>query len=100
MDFETAVRARIPILTIVMNNGIMGGYGKWMPDAVERYAASSMGGDYAAVARALGGHAEVVREPAELRPALERAIASTRDGRATLLEVMTHEEPNQPEGAG
>ena len=99
MDFETAVRARIPILTIVMNNGIMGGYGKWMPDAVERYAASSMGGDYAAVARALGGHAEVAREPAELRAALERSIASTRDGRATLLEVMTHEEPNQPEGS-
>ena len=36
MDFETAVRARIPILTIVMNNGLMGGYGEWMPDAVER----------------------------------------------------------------
>ena len=100
MDFETAVRARIPILTVVMHNGIMGGYGKWMPDAVERYAASSMGGDYAAVARALGGHAEVVREPAELRPALERSIASVGDGTATLLEVMTHEEPNQPDGGG
>ncbi len=99
MDFETAVRSRIPILTIVMNNGTMGGYGKWMPEAVERFAASSMGGDYAAVARALGGHSERVGEPADLRPALERAIASTRDGRATLLEVMTHEEPNQPEGS-
>ena len=28
MDFETAVRAPIPILTIVMNNGLMGGYGE------------------------------------------------------------------------
>ena len=99
MDFETAVRAPIPILTIVMNNGIMGGYGQWMPDAVSRYSASSLGGDYAAVARALGGHAEHVREPAELRPALERAIASVAGGRATLLEVMTHEEPDQPVGA-
>jgi thiamine pyrophosphate-dependent acetolactate synthase large subunit-like protein len=99
MDFETAVRAPIPILTIVMNNGIMGGYGQWMPDAVSRYSASSLGGDYAAVARALGGHAEHVREPAELRPALERAIASVAGGRATLLEVMTHEEPDQPMGA-
>jgi acetolactate synthase-1/2/3 large subunit len=98
MDFETAVRARIPVLTIVMNNGIMGGYGKWMPDAVERFESSSLGGDYAAIARALGGHAEHVAAPDELRPALERAIASTRDGNATLLEVMTHEEPNQPEG--
>ena len=48
MDFETAVRAPIPILTIVMNNGIMGGYGQWMPDAVSRYSSSSLGGDYAA----------------------------------------------------
>ena len=99
MDFETAVRARIPILTIVMNNGIMGGYGKWMPAAVDRFQSSSMGGDYAAIARALGGHAEHAGEPAELRPALERAIASTADGNATLLEVMTHEEPDQPEGS-
>ena len=98
MDFETAVRGPIPILTIVMNNGIMGGYGQWMPDAVSRYSSSSLGGDYAAVARALGGHAEHVREPAELRPALERAIGSVAGGRATLLEVMTHEEPNQPVG--
>jgi thiamine pyrophosphate-dependent acetolactate synthase large subunit-like protein len=99
MDFETAVRARIPILTIVMNNGIMGGYGKWMPAAVDRFQSSRMGGDYAAIARALGGHAEHAGEPAELRPALERAIASTADGNATLLEVMTHEEPDQPEGS-
>jgi len=99
MDFETAVRAPIPILTIVMKNGIMGGYGQWMPDAVERYSSSSLGGDYAAIGRALGGHAELVREPAELRPALERSIASVADGRATLLEVMTHEEPDQPGAA-
>ena len=81
-----------------MNNGIMGGYGQWMPDAVSRYSSSSLGGDYAAVARALGGHAEHVARAAELRPALERSIASVADGRATLLEVMTHEEPNQPVG--
>jgi thiamine pyrophosphate-dependent acetolactate synthase large subunit-like protein len=99
MDFETAVRAPIPILTIVMNNGIMGGYGQWMPDAVSRYSSSSLGGDYAAVGRALGGHAELVHEPAELRPALERSIASVADGHATLLEVMTHEEPDQPGAA-
>jgi thiamine pyrophosphate-dependent acetolactate synthase large subunit-like protein len=99
MDFETAVRAPIPILTIVMNNGLMGGYGRWMPDAVSRYSSSSLGGDYAAVARALGGHAEHVREPAELRAALERSMASVADGRAALLEVMTHEEPDQPGAA-
>src|SRR4029079_19028738 len=83
MDFETAVRARIPILTIVMNNGIMGGYGKWMPAAVDRFQSSSMGGDYDAIARALGGHAEHAGDPAGLRPALQRALGSTPDGNAT-----------------
>jgi thiamine pyrophosphate-dependent acetolactate synthase large subunit-like protein len=96
MDVETAVRARIAVLTIVMNNGLMGGYGDWMPDAVDRFASNRLGGDYAAVAQALGAHAERVREPAELRPALERSIAATADGRAVLLEVATHEEGRLP----
>lgn len=93
MDLETAVRARIPILTIVMNNGLMGGYGEWMPDAVERYGSNQVGGDYAAIGAALGAYAERASEPAELRTALERCIASVEDGRAALLEVLTHEEP-------
>jgi thiamine pyrophosphate-dependent acetolactate synthase large subunit-like protein len=92
MDVETAVRCQIPILTIVMNNGLMGGYGEWMPSAVERYASNELGGDYAAVGRALGAHTELVRDPAELRPALERAIRSTEDGCTALVEVLTHEE--------
>jgi len=92
MDFETAVRCRIPIMTIVLNNGVMGGYGEWMPDAVERYAADRLGGRYADVAKALGGHAERVERPDELRPALERCIAGVASGQAALLEVMTHEE--------
>lgn len=93
MDFETAVRCKIPILTIVLNNGVMGGYGEYMPDAVKAYGANRLGGDYTAIARALGGHAERVAEAADLRPAIERCIGSVRDGRAALLEVMTREEP-------
>jgi thiamine pyrophosphate-dependent acetolactate synthase large subunit-like protein len=93
MDFETAVRSRLPILTIVLNNGLMGGYTEWMPDAVSRYAADRLGGRYADIARALGGHAERVERPAELRAALERCIASVAAGQAALCEVATHEEP-------
>jgi thiamine pyrophosphate-dependent acetolactate synthase large subunit-like protein len=93
MDFETAVRAGIPILTIVMNNGLMGGYGEWMPDAVTRHKSNRLGGEYTAIGKALGGYAERVERPPELRPALERCIASIAAGRAALLEVMTHEEP-------
>jgi thiamine pyrophosphate-dependent acetolactate synthase large subunit-like protein len=93
MDVETAVRARIPILTVVMNNGLMGGYREWMPDAVERYGSNQLGGSYAEIGAALGAYTERVAQPAELHAALERCIASVGSGRAALLEVMTHEEP-------
>jgi thiamine pyrophosphate-dependent acetolactate synthase large subunit-like protein len=93
MDIETAVRCRIPILTIVMNNGLMGGYGKHMPQAVERYAANCLGGDYAGVAAALGAHTERVADADELRGAIARCAAAVESGRTSLLEVMTHEEP-------
>jgi thiamine pyrophosphate-dependent acetolactate synthase large subunit-like protein len=96
MDLETAVRAEIPILTIVMNNGLMGGYTEWMPDAVERYEANRLGGSYGEIGAALGAYAERIERPAELRTALERCIASVEDGRTALLEVMTHEEPALP----
>jgi acetolactate synthase-1/2/3 large subunit len=92
MDFETAVRCRIPILTVVLNNGLMGGYTEWMPDAVERHAANRLGGSFAELARTLGGHAERVERAADLRGGIERCVASVESGRASLLEVMTCEE--------
>jgi acetolactate synthase-1/2/3 large subunit len=92
MDFETAVRSRIPILTVVLNNGLMGGYREWMPNAVERHSANLLGGSYAAIATALGGHSERVERAQDLHAAIERCIASTGSGKATLLEVMTCEE--------
>ena len=41
---------------------------------------------YDEVVEALGGHGELVREPAELRPALERALAA---GTPALVNVLT-----------
>jgi acetolactate synthase I/II/III large subunit len=93
MDVETAVRCRIPILTIILNNGLMGGYTEYMPDAVRAYDANLLGGDYAGVARALGAHAERVDSPPALRPALERCMRAVDDGRPAVLEAITHEEP-------
>ncbi len=92
MDFETAVRARIPILTIVMNNGLMGGYGEWMPDAVARVRSQPPERRLRRRRPALGGHAERVERPDELRPRSSAASPATPAGQAALLEVMTHEE--------
>jgi acetolactate synthase-1/2/3 large subunit len=93
MDLETAVRSRIPILTIVLNNGLMGGYTDYMPEAVARYDAHRLGGDYRGIGTALGAYAERVEQPGELRAALERCIACVDSGRPALLEAITHEEP-------
>jgi thiamine pyrophosphate-dependent acetolactate synthase large subunit-like protein len=92
MDFETAVRCHIPILTVVLNNGLMGGYTEWMPDAVERDGANLLGGSFAELARALGGHAERVERASDLRAGIGRCVASVEAGRASLLEVITCEE--------
>jgi acetolactate synthase-1/2/3 large subunit len=96
LDFETAARCRLPVLTIVFRNGIMGGYGRHMPVATQRYGANQLSGEYAPIGRALGGYAECVSKPAELQAALRRCIAEVEGGRAALLEVVTHEEPRLP----
>ena len=98
MDFETAVRNRIPILTILMNNGVMGGYTKKQPIASELYAVDRMSGDYRKVAEALGGYAERVEKVTDLRPAIDRAIGQTKSGNPAFLEVITADDPIYPGG--
>jgi acetolactate synthase-1/2/3 large subunit len=96
MDFETAVRSKIPILTIILNNSLMGGYEKYLPVSTARYGARFLSGDYAKVAEGLGGYSERVEKPHEVVPALRRAIAETEAGRPALLEFITREEPEYP----
>lgn len=96
MDFETAVRSKIPILTILLNNGLMGGYDKHLPVSTARYGTRFLSGDYSKVAEGLGGYTERVEKPGDVVPALKRAIAEVEAGRPTLLEVVTREEPVYP----
>lgn len=93
MDLETAVRLRAPILTVLINNSVMGNYEKMQPVAVERYGIKQLSGDYAGVARSLGAWTERVEAPAEIVPALQRAQAAIAGGQTALLEVITREEP-------
>jgi thiamine pyrophosphate-dependent acetolactate synthase large subunit-like protein len=92
MDFETAVRERIPILSILMNNFSMACERPRMKVSEEKYRTTDISGDYAALARALGGHGERVTAPAEIVPAIRRAIAQTQQGRPALLEFLTAKE--------
>jgi acetolactate synthase-1/2/3 large subunit len=92
MDFETAVRERIPILSILLNNFCMAIELKVMPVSTERYRATDISGDYAAMARAFGGYGERVTEPDEIIPAIRRGIEQTRQGTPALLEFITSKE--------
>jgi acetolactate synthase-1/2/3 large subunit len=92
MDLETAARAEIPILTIVLHNGVFGNYQQYLPLAAERFDIKKMTGNYTELANSLGVHGERVEQPGEVAPALQRAIKRVKDGRPALLEMMSAEE--------
>ena len=60
MDFETAVRERIPILSCLMNNFSMAIELKVMPVSTEKYRSTDISGNYADMAKAFGGYGERV----------------------------------------
>ena len=92
MDFETAVRERIPILSIVLNNSSMAIELPVMKVATEKYRSTDISGQYAELARALGGYGERVSEPDQIIPAITRAIGQTQEGTPALLEFITQKE--------
>jgi acetolactate synthase-1/2/3 large subunit len=98
MEFDTMARHDLPVVAVVGNNGI------W---ALEHHPMKFLYGysvaaelrpetRYDEVVAALGCHGELVREPGELRPALERAFAS---GKPALVNVLTDPEVVYPRKA-
>lgn len=92
MEIETAVRAEIPITTLIINNRTMGGYDKYMPTAMEKFGAGNQSGDYAGVARALGAKAINVSEVAAIGPAIKEARNANKDGKVVVIEVSTRQD--------
>jgi thiamine pyrophosphate-dependent acetolactate synthase large subunit-like protein len=93
MDVETAVRAHIPILTVILNNATMAIYpDSRFPVATARYQLKKLSGNFAGVAQALGAYGERIHKPHEIVPAIRRAVDMTRGGRPAVLEVMISEE--------
>ena len=89
LDIETAVRAGVPITTVIINNFTMGGYDKTMPTAMERFGAGNQSGDYADVARALGARGIKVEKPEGIAPALEEAHQANKEGEVCVVEIIT-----------
>jgi len=92
MDFETAVRERIPILSILLNNFSMAIELKVMPISTEKYRSTDISGNYADMAKAFGGYGERVTQPGDIKAAIQRGIAQTQAGKPALLEFITAKE--------
>ena len=88
MEFDTLARHGVAVVAVIGNNGI------W---ALEKHPMELLYGysvaaelrpetRYDELVRTLGCHGELVREPVQLRPALERALAC---GGPALVNVLT-----------
>jgi acetolactate synthase-1/2/3 large subunit len=92
LDLETAVRADIPSLTIVLNNSTMAIEIPHMQLSHQRHRARDLGGRYADLARDLGAWSERVTDPADIANAIIRAKRATENGQTALLEFITSAE--------
>jgi acetolactate synthase-1/2/3 large subunit len=87
MEFDTMARHGLPVVAVVGNNGIWG-LEKHPMEFVYGYSVAAdlrPGTRYDEVVEALGGHGELVENPADLRPALERAFGS---GKPACVNVL------------
>jgi acetolactate synthase-1/2/3 large subunit len=98
-EFDTFVRFNMPVVSIVGNDrqwgqitvGLVRAYGR------ERAGPTILADNarYDKVVEALGGHGEFVTEPAQIRPAIERAFAS---GKPACVNVILDQMPPGVEG--
>lgn len=86
-EFATAVQYGLPIITLVINNGMYGTIRMHQErDYPGRVSGTKLTNpDFAAFARAYGGHGETVKTTAEFAPAIERARAS---GKPAIIEIV------------
>ena len=91
MDLDTAARNRIPILTIVLNNGVMACERDHLIESRRKFEAFDLGGNYSKIAAALGVWSKRIERPDDFIPVLRDAISQTESGRPALLECITKE---------
>ncbi|KAA1182832.1 thiamine pyrophosphate-binding protein [Rhizobium tropici] len=94
-EFATAVQYGLPLIALVINNGMYGTIRmhqeREYPGRVSATALDNP--DFAALARAYGGHGETVKVTEEFGPAFERARAS---GKPAIIEIALDPEAITP----
>jgi acetolactate synthase-1/2/3 large subunit len=94
-EFATAMQYGAPIVVLVVNNGM---YGTIRMHQEREFPARVSGTelknpDFAAYARAFGGHGETVERTADFAPAFQRALAS---GKPAIVELHIDPEAITP----
>ena len=77
-ELATAVRYNVPVVVVIMNNGVLGMVRQWQTLFYEKHYSNSVlerKTDFAAFAKAFGADGEAVTTPEELDAALGRAFA-------------------------
>jgi acetolactate synthase-1/2/3 large subunit len=94
-EFATAVQYGLPLIALVINNGMYGTIRmhqeREYPGRVSATALDNP--DFAALARAYGGHGETVRVTEDFGPAFQRARAS---GKPAIIEIVLDPEAITP----
>jgi acetolactate synthase I/II/III large subunit len=100
--YAVAQQYRIPILTVVLDNGgwqavksaVQRVYPKGVAAETDQFRSRLTSGrqgerrDFSAIAKAFGAHGECVSEPDELANAIDRCLAALDDGQAAVLHVL------------
>ncbi|HEX4204327.1 MAG TPA: acetolactate synthase [Ktedonobacteraceae bacterium] len=95
MEFESMVRQKLPIVSVIGNDGAWGQIKHPQKSIIGHTTAAELspGIRYDKMVEALGGYGELVERPQDIRPALERAFAS---GLPACVNVLI--DPNKPYG--
>lgn len=94
-EFATAVQERAALIVVLVNNGIHGTIRMHQErDYPGRHIATDLvDPDFAALARACGGHGETVSSTEDFAPAFERALAS---GKPAIIDLAFSPEAITP----
>ena len=99
-DLETCQRFKLPILGVIGNNSAMNQIrcGQISKYGAERGNVGNLFGDvdFEKFAEMLGGHGEVVREPDQIKPALDRARDAVKSGTSALVNIWVDREEWAP----
>ena len=95
-ELETAVRLRLPLVVVLMNNGTLAFEYQTQRKVLDTEVPALndfADVDYAAAARALGAAAERIDDPAQVESALRSALGA---GVPTLLDIRTDRDARAP----